>query len=404
MPKKHFLGKLGMMLTLLAFIFACGQVNAGEFTGDLIINIPGQVDTLKLFVKDHWYFLEKLEGDNKIMLFRKSGKTTVMNPEEKQFKILKGQEENFINPVAAWENMSNDMEAKAGGDETVNGYECKKYLYNYPGQTEVAFERWLSQKLTFVIKQKILSPGGDATMELINIKEETVDDALFEIPSGYTPLLDPEDQPVPIPDWATDIESKPVMKPPFEKAMAAGEIVLVRVEAGKSVWVRGKSTTDGEAKAKAIPFKDGRPLKELSMYNNFASKGTICTRRHETTREADYVVIHVDEGKVDVEAKLADMYEKSVKAGRQFGMSLNVSDNIEVRFVNAIDGESTVKWDYMKEGVLKELPYAKYRTKTFEKENEFHKTTLSPEGDQIVFKVEKGEVLIKLGQFDNFKF
>ena len=391
-------------IVMLAMLLFCGQLLAGEFAADLVLSMPGQNDTMKIYVKGYSYRLEKLEGDNKLLLFRTNGATTALDPEKKEYKVFKGIDENMFNPVAAWENMSYDMEARAGEDETVNGYECRKYLYNYPGQTEVAFERWLSQKLKFVIKQKILSSGGDAIMGLVNIKEETVDDALFEIPDGYTKAIDPEDLPVPIPDWAKDLESTPIMKPPFENVMAAGETVRIKTEPGKSIWVRGKSTTEEKAKARAIPFKDGRPLNELTMYNNFAMKGTICTRRHETVQEADYVVVHVDYGEVKVEAKMADMFEKSVKAGREFGVSLNPGDNIEVRLVNAIDGESTVKWDYMKEGVLKEMPYAKYRTKTFKKENEFHKTTLSPEGDQIVFKVEKGEVLIKLGQFDTFKF
>jgi len=404
MPRKHFLGKIGIMLTLMAFVFICGHVHAGEFTGDLIIKIQGQNDTLKMYVKGYSYRLEKLEGDNKLLLFRTKGATTALNPEDKEYKIFKGTDENMFNPFAAWENMSYDMEAKAGDNETINGYECTKYQYNYKGSDEVAFERWLSRKLTFVIKQKIFSSGGDAVMELINIKEETVDDGLFKIPEGYKEAIDPRDLPVPIPDWAKDIESKPVMQPPFDKVMAAGEIIRIKTEPGKSIWVRGKSTGDGEASAKAIPFKDGRPLKELTMYNNFAMKGTICARRHETAREADYVVIYVEEGNVNVEAKLADMYEKSVKAGREFGVTLNPSDNIVVRLVNAIAGESEVKWDFLKDGEVQKAEYAKYRTKTFEKENEFHITTLSPSGDQIVFKVVKGEVLIKLGQFDSFKF
>ncbi len=396
--------KLSGMIIVLAVVIFCGQSIAGEFTADLVINIPGQNDTLKLYVKGNAYRLEKLEGKNKMLLFRKQGTTTALNPDVKEYKTLTSNEENMFNPIAAWENMSYDMEAKAGDNETVNGYECRKYLYNYKGSDDVVFERWLSQALTFVVKQKILSSGGDAVMELINIKEEPVDDALFEIPAGYTEAVNPEDLPVPIPDWAIDLESTPVMAPPFEKAMGAGETIRIKTKPGKSIWLRAKSTTDAEASVRAIPFKDGRPLKEISMYNNFAMKGTICERRHETAAEADYIVVHVEKGEVTVEAKLSDMFEKKVAAGDEFRVPINPGNNIEVRLVNLIEGESEIKWDMLKNGEVLNPDYTKYRTRVFNKENEFHKMTLSPDGNEIVFKVDKGEVLVKLGQFDSFTF
>ncbi len=402
MPEK--IKRLSGMIIMLAVVIFCGQSIAGEFTADLVINIPGQNDTLNLYVKGKAYRLEKLEGKNKMLLFRKQGTTTALNPDVKEYKILDASEENMFNPIAAWENMSNDMEAKAGDNETINGYECRKYLYNYKGSDDVVFERWLSQALTFVVKQKILSSGGDAIMELTNIKEEPVDDALFEIPAGYTEAVNPEDLPVPIPDWAKDLESTPVMAPPFEKSMAAGETIRIKTEPGKSIWLRGKSTTDAEASAQAIPFKDGRPLKEVSMYNNFAMKGTICERRHEPAAEADYVVVHVEDGEVNVEAKLADMQEKDVSAGGEFRVPISGIHNIEMRLVNLIDGESEVSWDMLKNGEVLNPDYTKYRTKTFEKLNRSYKSTLSPDGDEIVFKVDKGEVLVKLGQFDTFTF
>jgi hypothetical protein len=391
-----------VILTIVLMFYS--QLYAAEFTADLIIDMPGMNDTAKIYVKGHAYRLEKLEGKNKLLLFRIHGKTTALNPDTKEFKVLKGTEENMFNPVAAWENMSYDMEAKTAGEETIDGYDCRKYQYRNKGSDEVVMERWLSPELTFVIKQVLFSSGGNATMELKNIKEEPVEQVLFELPMGYKPAVDPEDIPVPVPDWAENLDKAPVMKPPFEKVMKAGDVIKIKTEPGMSIWIRGESTSDAEAVAKAIPFKDGHPVKEPKMYNNFAMKGTICDRRHETPAEADYIVIHIEKGEVNVEAKLADMFEKKVSAGGEFRIPVNGIQNIEMRLVNLADGESDISWDMLKNGEVLNPDYAKYRKKTFEKKNKSYKSALSPDGDELIFKVTKGEVLIKAGQYDPFKF
>jgi len=393
----------GLLVLLSVLLLGC-QLFAAEFTADLVFSMPGQNDTLKLYVKDHAYRLEKLEGDNKMLLFRIKGATTALNPESKEYKVFKGVEENFINPLAAWENTSYDMQAKPGDGETINGYECRKYLYNYKGSDEIVFERWLSPELTFIVKQKMIAANGDAIMELINIKKEPVDGVLFEIPMGYKEAVDPEDMPIPVPEWAADLETAPVLKPPFEKVLKAGMIIKIRPEPGMSIWLRGKSTTETEAVAKAIPFKNGHPLKLATTYNNFAMKGTICERRHETEAEADYIVVHIEEGDVNLEAKTSAMFEKKVEVGGEFRMPISGYDNIVMRMVNLNDGESEIHWDQMKNGEAINSEYSKYRNKVFEKKNKSYNTSISADGDELVFKVTKGVMLIKAGQYDTFKF
>jgi hypothetical protein len=397
-------GKITGLIVLAVVVIFYAQLFAAEFTADLVLNMPGMNDTLKLHVNGHAYRLEKLEGKNKMLLFRIGGKTTALNPEIKEYKVLNMSEESFFNPIAAWENMSYDLTATAEGEETIDGYECRKYKYTNKGSDDIVMERWLSPKLTFIVKQILYSANGEATMELKNIKEEPVDKVMFEIPLGYKPAVDPEEVAIPVPDWAKDLDKAPVMKPPFEKVMKTGDIIKIKTEPGMSVWVRGKSTTDAEAVVKAIPFEDGHPIKLATSYNNFAAKGTICERRQETAAEADYIVVHDEKGEVKVEAKMADMFEKKVAAGGEFRIPISGIQNIDFRLVNLIDGESEVSWEILKNGEVVNPDYAKYRRKSFDKKNKSYSATLSPDGNELVFKVTKGEVLVKAGQYDSFKF
>jgi hypothetical protein len=184
MPRKIFILFLSISLLFTAVLAA------GEFTADL--SITGlQVDTkAKFCVKANLYRLDAPQGESSVALIHKKGATWMINPELKQFRKLSPAEEAFMNPFAAWENMSYDMMAENVGAQTIKGFKCQKYDYKYKGETKVVLERWLADDLKFVIKQVFHADNGDAVIELDNIKIGPLDDALFEIPSTYTELKD----------------------------------------------------------------------------------------------------------------------------------------------------------------------------------------------------------------------
>lgn len=197
------------------------------------------------------------------------------------------------------------------------------------------------------------------------------------------------------------------MTPPFEHTMNGGDIIRIKPKAGKSIAIKATSTTDAAARAKVIPFKDGRPLKQLDRYNNFAAKGTLCTRRHETAVDADEFVVHVDSGAINTTAKWLNMHEKAVAAGEEFRFSYENSDNVTCHMVNTADDEAVVIITFFKDGTpLSEddQGLVKWRTITLKEPGEIDDRTISNKGDEVVFKVEKGSMLIKLGQFDAFEF
>jgi hypothetical protein len=115
MPRKIFFLFLSISLLIAA------ALTAGEFTADLSITGP-QVDTkAKISVKGNLYRLDAPQGESPIALIYNKGASWMINPELKQFRELSQAEEAFMNPFAAWENMSHDMIAEMVGTETIKG-------------------------------------------------------------------------------------------------------------------------------------------------------------------------------------------------------------------------------------------------------------------------------------------
>ncbi|OYD17477.1 hypothetical protein CH333_00880 [candidate division WOR-3 bacterium JGI_Cruoil_03_44_89] len=398
----------GWLVGMAALVVCSIPAFAAQFTADINEHDGEQIKSGKIYVKDSKYRMELEEDGQQIVIIvdQDAGVTRVVVPDEKMYVEMEADDPMSLmnDPFQSLKYTVSIGESKPLGTETVNGYECSKYVISMQGQDVMT--RWVSQKLEFPIKI-VNHVKQNKFMELTNIQEGSVDDSLFQVPSGYTKWEEPGEKPIDVPDWAKEVPSAPVMKPPFERDMPTGEMIRVRVEPSKSIWVKGKSKTEAGAMAKAIPFLDGKPIKDPSMYNNFAAGGVICARLHETPREANEVVIRISEGEVAVTAKYYEMVERSVSAGEELWYLVEGHDAIETRFVNLDSGVSICTRNYFKEG--KQLSDdvvgpAKYRTVTLESKNEIYRCALSADADEIVFRVEKGAMLIKLGQYDSFKF
>ena len=133
----------------------------------------------------------------------------------------------------------------------------------------------------------------------------------------------------------------------------------------------------------------------------------MCARGHETSVEADEFVVYVYEGDIALTAKWQEMLEKTVAEGEEVRLSLPNWDKIETRLVNLNDGESVAVFSYFREGTelsKDDMNPLKWRTITLKEQGEVQYGARSYYGDEIVFSVKKGKMLIKLGQFDSFEF
>ena len=189
--------------------------------------------------------------------------------------------------------------------------------------------------------------------------------------------------------------------------MSTGDLARIKVLPGHSIWIKSVAQGDTESIAKAFPFLDGKLTRNPELIGNFAEKGLICTRLEETKQEADEFVLHVEEGTVNVSVKQPEASEKNVKAGEEFHFPISGWDNIEIRLVGLGNGPSKCHWNYFQKGTpLSEdkVSPIKYRTKEIDTPGKVKETAVSAKGDELVFTVDAGEMLIKVEQYDSFEF
>lgn len=199
MRKKISLGSLTIML-VLAFILSGTSVHAAQFTADLIITGPDTDYTFKLYVKDNMYRLEKVKGGMKFppyptIVNRNTGLTWGLNPQVRQYvEMTNIRQTMMMNPIIGWEFMRKDMEKQPGPIETLSGYTCETSIYHEPRKSRISAKIWISRKLDHFIKQVHYADNSDAIMELQNIKEGPVDEALFKIPQDYSKMEMPDER------------------------------------------------------------------------------------------------------------------------------------------------------------------------------------------------------------------
>jgi hypothetical protein len=400
-----------VVIAALVVLSGCGgeEPVSDQFTADLVQTAGGITTTGKLFAKAGNYRMDLKEGGQplSVIVNQLTGTTTITAPLEKMYtKIPVDHPASVMNDPFQGVRYSVGLgEVRHEGTEVIEGYECDKSAI-FDGDRR-AITRWVSNKLDFPIKI-VMHGKTEKVVELKNIQEVEVADSRFELPADFALYELPGQRPVAAPDWANLIATSPLMEPPFEKDLAAGDLVRIEPEAGKSLAVKAECLGDENCAAYAVPFRNGLPLREISTYANFAEPGTVCARRHQTSAEADVFVIRIEDGPVKLVAKWLPMHERRVKAGEEFRVPLVPGQNIEdVRFINMIDGESTCSWDFYSEGeLLKEdiVGPAGYRTRLLRTKNESQRSVWQPHGDEIVIRVDSGEILIKLGQYDPGEF
>ncbi|KPK73878.1 hypothetical protein AMJ87_00060 [candidate division WOR_3 bacterium SM23_60] len=300
--------------TAILFLVMFSTSYALQFTADMWVKLhyEDEATTQTLYVGEAKYRMDQEEDGQEVIVLvdQEAGMTYVLLPTEKMYMEMPSDDlQSLMNdPFQAAKFTEAVGEKSKIGNEKVSGYACDVYDVKRDG--DVIMKLWVSEKLDFPLK--IVIPGeGGRTMELKNIKEGKPEEKLFTMPTGFIKVTDPGQRAVEIPDWAENIESAEIVKPPFEKRMSAEEIVRVKVEGGKGIKVDGINNIEGNSAFTAVPFKAGRPIKEPSMYTyNLTWKGANWpTPFKYTPDEADEIVIRVRQGDVLVRVEWIDLEE-----------------------------------------------------------------------------------------------
>lgn len=396
-------------IILVVGCLAVSSAAASQFTADVLISDIDRLVTGMIAVKDAHYRLDVSDGKEQVIIIvdETTGKVFALSVKDKEYFELSWDDPMTTgnDPIQGYKHAALTGEEKKLGSEMMNGHQCDKYAVWVDG--DKAMTKWVATEIGFPIK--IVHHLNAANfMELTNIRIGMVDNALFLIPEGYTPWVDWREKPTEIPAWAAEVPSAPVIEVPFERALGSGEMIRVKVVPGKSLKIKGSAQEgSGEAIARAILFRGGKPVGDAYRYSNLVQMAATCMR-HEIVSEADEIVIRVEKGNATVSGKHQEMTERDLKEGGVFGFKLNPRfSTIETRIVNMAEGESILRYGYYSDG--RQIPEDRvgseeHRRIVLRNKGDVNDMRRSVNGDEVVFTVEKGEVILKLGQYDTSEF
>ena len=190
-----------MVLVLAWFAIpaaVCAAADPVEFSADLVITGPDSVSKAKLYVRGETiHRVEMSEESGGVVYLRPPkarGSIWMLDPAKKQYSVLNWPQ-THKDPLEAWTDIQYDMRGGVKGEETINGYPCKVFHFQYKGEERVALKMWFADDLKYTIKREadakipIESPEKPSavkgTFEILNIKTGKLDDALFEVPSDF---------------------------------------------------------------------------------------------------------------------------------------------------------------------------------------------------------------------------
>jgi len=184
--RRMIFGCFAGMMVLLA-MFACNAAAASQFTADMTMKQGSDTTTGKIYVKDLKYRMDMVEDGHQIFVIvdQPDSVTRVFLPEGKMYIEMGTQDFRSLmkDPFQGVKYTASIGESKHVGTETVNGYECDKYVILINDQNTMT--QWVSKKLEFPVRI-IMDISEANSVELQNIQEDPVDDTLFVIPADYT--------------------------------------------------------------------------------------------------------------------------------------------------------------------------------------------------------------------------
>lgn len=392
------------------FLCTCANTSsATQFTAEMTetIHHNNEVRTSMIYVKDAKYRIEEEEEGQKVVVLvdQEEGLTRVLLPADKMYMEMASDDmQSLMNdPFQAAKFTETIGEKVKTGTEKISSYECDVYAIRRDGDDIMRL--WVSRKLSLPVKIEIPGKGG-RTMQLENIKPGSLEDILFTLPDGYAKIEEPGETEIELPVWAEQIESAKYAELPFEQMMLDEEIVRVTITAGKGVKVSGTNKITDRSAFMAVPFKDGVPIKEPTMYlYNLTEEGQTWGNTFRlTSYEADEIIVRVEEGTIMLKLEAFDLgMLETVSAGKELNVPVRPGYNIDFRLVNIIDGESICTVTLAKGGkeVSDDVIGPKeYRTYTMSKKGDSKKNTWSSSAgaDEFIVRVEKGEILVNVSQ------
>jgi|GEM_PF-1290775 len=300
---------IGVVVVVCLLAWASGAV-AAEFKADMVQGHPGQTTRSRLYVQGDVYRMEMEEEGRPLAVIvdRSAGKTFVLLPEEQAYLSMENDSMRSArnNPFLSYRLSAERYDTQELGRETLQGFACRKVRVT--GQGEKVMTAWVSEELGFPLKI-VNHLANDMPVALEKVVTGPVDDALFEVPDGYTPLGGAAGGTAPpSPGWTEEAASAPERTPPFERELEEGAMVRIPVKPGFHIRLGAKNLSEGRASFTAVAFRDGRPVHDPGKRTyGMGRKGQgLKTLHKETPGQADAVVARAARGAVGVTAEYVE--------------------------------------------------------------------------------------------------
>ena len=178
------------IMTVLFLSIFCSLAVASEFSADMVVVNGGDTTMYKLYVKGLKYRMETTEDGQEIVIIvdREANLTRVAIVSEKAYIEMPSNDiRSLMNDPFQALKVTIDtpgIENNSLGSETVNSIECDKYALLVEGAEFYTY--YMSRKHEFPIK--IILKKSERVTELKNVKESAINDRLFEVPEGFSPM------------------------------------------------------------------------------------------------------------------------------------------------------------------------------------------------------------------------
>ena len=171
------------------------KIDMGEFSATIIRSVVDKTFTGKMYIsKDKLRDEGVTQGKKNITIIRLDKKVCWVLMDKNQYMEISSMDQKDILPFE--KQAEQKYEIKSLGKETVNGYSCEVKQYTCKGEDCGVTTQWYSPKLKYMVRTEHKdTKNGTITFkqELTDIKQGTIDAALFEVPPGYV-KFDPMSQ------------------------------------------------------------------------------------------------------------------------------------------------------------------------------------------------------------------
>lgn len=176
---------VGMVLAVFAGVMLFSTVvAAAEFSADLVVTDREGEQEGRIYVKNGMMRFE-LSVEGELMV-------TIIDPNQHGAWQLLPQNVYMEIPIseAPGALASDEYDEMSLGVETVQGYVCDVTRLIYRDKSLGVVTHWIARKLDYPLKIEVVDGKNriTETIEYTNIKEEALNDALFEVPKGYVKM------------------------------------------------------------------------------------------------------------------------------------------------------------------------------------------------------------------------